>query len=180
MNSNLVNLLQNSDDVTKTQGRLSTGLAVATASDNISSYFKAKSYSDKADGLDNTNKVSKQAVSNMDVVDKALTNMQENLKGAIQLMLDARSKAVTVQKAATTSGDTLYAAGPTGKGDIVQAAGTKADSSAHFQVGDVFAVTLTDTASTTGAKVTKYFRATDPAAALPTTAVNAAGAPVTN
>jgi flagellin len=183
-----VSLTQTNSDITKTQGRLASGLAVASASDDISVYFKAQSYTNKASDLDSTNKGISQAVANLDTVDKAISNMQDNLKGALQLMKDARAKAVTVQKAATTAGDQSYntvtvGAGPTArtlKGDIVQAkalnaadTAAKADSSAYFQVGDVFAVTLAD--ATSGQKVTKYFRATDPTAAVPTTAVDANG-----
>lgn len=182
MNASLVSLTQINDDVTRTQGRLSSGLSVASASDNVAVYFKAKSFANKADGLDATNKNISQAVSNLDVVDKALGNMQDNLKGAVQLMRDARAKAVTVQKAANTAGDQSYATATVGppaaqrtlKGQIVQPralaatdVATSPDSSAFFQVGDVFAVTLADSSSATGGKVTKYFRATDPASALP-------------
>jgi flagellin len=180
MASSLVALTNTADDISKTQNRLATGLAVATASDNIAVYFKAKSYSNKAEDLDTTNKGISQAVANLDTVDKAMSNMQDNLKGALQLIKDARAKAVTTTKVATLQGDQSYATttvgGRTVKGDIVQAAGANANSSAYFQVGDVFAVNLTDSLS--GNTVTRYFRAADPGATITTNGSGTAANPL--
>jgi flagellin len=174
MNSSLVSLASIADDTQRTQNRLATGLEIASASDNIAVYFKAKSYANKAEALDGTNKNISQAVANLDVVDKALVNMQENLKGAVSLMTDARSKAVTVTKTAITAGDMAYATATVGtgttaktvKGNIVQSGGLNSVSGSYFQVGDTFAIDLTDAKS--GSKTTKYFKAADPAAATAT------------
>jgi flagellin-like hook-associated protein FlgL len=186
MNASLVALTNTNTDVTMTQGRLATGLAVATASDDIAVYFKAKSYSTKAGDLDTTNKSIQQSVANLDVVDKALSNMQDTLKGSLSLLTDARAKAVPQSLLAATAGDTVYGSRPAAgavlalKGQIVStssalAAGgltpTDVNSGNVFQQGDVFAVTIRDTANTgANGTVTRYFRATSTEAAVSDTA----------
>ncbi|MCP8937318.1 hypothetical protein NK718_02215 [Alsobacter sp. SYSU M60028] len=173
MVANLVALTSINDAVSTTQNRLNSGLAVASASDNMAVYFKAKSYNQKADDYNVVNSGITQAIANMDLVDKALENMQSDLKNIKQVVSDAKAKAVTVVKAAIVQGDMSYAnvaaagAAPALKGKIVQdAAGALAsrDNAAFFQIGDAFGVTMTD--ASTGAKTTKYFRAADPATAL--------------
>lgn len=109
MAAGLVALTSTNDDISKTQNRLNTGLAVATASDNIAVYFKAKSYADKAEDLDTTNKGIAQGVANLDVVDKALSNMKDNIKGARQMLNDALAKAVNTGTAVNIAAKTQAA-----------------------------------------------------------------------
>ncbi|MFO1148469.1 MAG: hypothetical protein U1E62_08830 [Alsobacter sp.] len=187
--SGLVNLADINSGIETSQGRLASGLAVAKASDNPATYFRAKSYSDKADDYANVNKNITAAMGNMDVVDKALGNMQDALKASLSLMTDARAKAIPQSLTAQTNGDTVYgsraavAAGQNTaavlalKGMIVStksvpvasAAAAPADinDGSVFQQGDVFAITITDTANPgAGGTQTRYFRATSTEAAV--------------
>ncbi|WP_406854099.1 hypothetical protein ABEG18_16265 [Alsobacter sp. KACC 23698] len=194
MASSLNNLLSLNDDITRTQSRLSTGKAIASASDSISVFFKAKSFTDKGEQLDNVNKNVSQAVANLDIVDKALSNMQENIKGAQQLMRDARAKATTPSNAANTfrtngtSTGTSYAvtAGaptatppvPAIRGSIVDtsAASDNGDNSSMFQVGDIIQVNVLDTKTNT--TLTRYLKAVAPSIAGPNQTKNGAGSGV--
>jgi flagellin len=195
MASSLVALTMTNDEISSTQGRLASGLAIASASDNIAVYFKAKSFNDRADAYDTVNKNISQAVANIDTVDKALTNMQDTLKGALQLMKDARAKAMPQSLAASVAGDTVYgsrtaAAGPPPvlalQGKIVSsnsqltagAAPGDVNDGTIFQQGDVFAITIRDTANpSSNATMTRYFRATSTEAAVSANAqqINNAG-----
>lgn len=94
MNASLVALTSTVSDVAMTQNRLATGLTVASATDNIAVYFKAKTYSEKGEALDTTNKNISQGVANLTVVDKALSNMKDNIKGARSLLNDALAKPI--------------------------------------------------------------------------------------
>lgn len=198
MTANLIALTQVNSDIDSTKGRLASGVAIASASDNISVYFKAQTYLDKANAYDTVNKGIGEAVSYLDNVDKALANMQENLKGALQVMKDARTKAVSYQSAARTQGDNTYAnraavaANPNAvpptvavmalTGAIVSQSSPAANSAtappdqndaSMFQQNDVFSVTMT---GADGVGVTKFFKATDPnqAPSDKTMALNAA------
>ncbi|MHB2168825.1 flagellin N-terminal helical domain-containing protein [Alsobacter sp. R-9] len=168
MNSSLLALLGVTDDLTGVQTRLNTGKTVNTASDNAAVYFKAQSFNSKADDLSTVNANIGQAVSNVDTADKAITSMQKNLEGTLQLLRDARAKAVTASRAVATVASTAQAYGssqtdstvlvrqrPASAADAVR----DANSSAMFQSGDVFSMTLTDAA--TGRSTTRFFRAVE-------------------
>ncbi len=168
MNSSLLALMGVSDDLTSVQTRLNTGKTVNTASDNAAVYFKALSFSSKADDLSTVNANIGQAISNVDTADKAITSMQKNLEGTLQLMRDARAKAVTASRAVASVAATAQAYGTSQTDSTVlvrQRPATAADpvrdnnSSAMFQSGDVFSMTLTDAA--TGRSTTRFFRAVE-------------------
>lgn len=81
--SNLLSLQKTGDLVNRTNGRLSTGLKVASAIDDAVAYFQAKGLSDRAndmgarkDGIDQGISSLKSAISGLESVEKILTQMK--------------------------------------------------------------------------------------------------------
>jgi flagellin len=156
-----------------TQNRINTGKQVNEASDNIAIYFKARSYNDRADLYDNVNANVTQAMANLTFVDKALSNMIDNVKGARQMLVDARAKPVAIASAVSFTGKQAYAVrtinvGGTTRtinGQIVDpnsgvGANANVTDGSYFQAGDVFRVDLRDSSNNT--TVTRFFRAVAP------------------
>ncbi|MFO1148470.1 MAG: hypothetical protein U1E62_08835 [Alsobacter sp.] len=156
-----------------TQKHINTGKTISDPSDNIAIYFKALSYTSKADNYTDTNAGITQAIANLDYVDKALSNMADNVQGARQMLNDAKAKAVNAATAVNVTGAKAYAQSTvtvggvtrTIKGQIVDP-GTGASASANvadggfFQAGDVFQVTFRDASNNSTA--TRYFKAVAP------------------
>lgn len=81
--SNLLSLQKTGDLVNRTNGRLSTGLKVASAIDDAVAYFQAKGLSDRAgdlngrkDGIDQGISSVKSAISGLESIEKILTQMK--------------------------------------------------------------------------------------------------------
>lgn len=81
--SNLLSLQKTGDLVNRTNGRLSTGLKVASAIDDAVAYFQAKGLSDRAndmgarkDGIDQGISSLKSAISGLESAEKILTQMK--------------------------------------------------------------------------------------------------------
>src|SRR5690348_17326700 len=96
MNAALNSLIDVTDSMVQTQKRINTGKSVNDPSDNIAIYFKARSYTDRADLYTNVNANITQGIANLSFVDKALSNMIDNVKGARQMLADAKAKPVAV------------------------------------------------------------------------------------
>jgi len=177
MSRSLLALLDVNQQIETTQKRINTGLKISSPSDNIAVYFKAQSYMEKADSYDNVNASITQATANLDYVDKVLANMADNVKGARQMLSDARSKAIVASTAVDLVGARAYAqstltvggAQRVIKGQIVDPgtpAGANVTDGSIFQGGDIFRVDFRD--SSNNSTVTRFFRAVAPdAAALP-------------
>lgn len=199
MASSLAALTQVNDMADVAKSRLNTGKAIQTASDNIAVYFKAQSYSDKADLLSTVNAGISQATANLDIVDKALSNMLDNIKGAQQILNDARQKVVgggpavaitnSVGGGATLTSRTGVRWGTTSAsvgagsrnliGNIVDqtvgpTAAANAASDSFFQNGETFSITFNDPNQPAGKQAQKFFfRAIDPnGAAVPNNIAN--------
>lgn len=175
MSRSLMALFDINRDIESTQNRINTGKKVSSPSDNIAVYFKAQSYTDKADLYENVNANITQATANLDYVDKVLANMVTNIKGARQMLSDARSKAVVASTAVDIVGARSYAHSNVTvngtqrniRGQIVDVAGgANVSDGSIFQTGDVFRVDFRD--SSNNSSVTRFFRAVAPdTAALP-------------
>lgn len=98
MRSNLLSLQQTADLVARTQGRLSSGLKVASALDDAVSYFTSKSLSEKAadfsekkDGID-------QAISTLKVANNATEAVDTMLKQMKGLAINAKNSSDAEQR----------------------------------------------------------------------------------
>ena len=179
MTRSLMALVDINQQLETTQNRINTGKAVSDPSDNIAVYFKALSYSGKADDYQVVNANITQAIANLNYVDKTVANMVDSVQGARQILVDARAKAVAASTAVNVTGARAYAqttltvanAARTIRGQIVDpGTGTGANANladgSMFQAGDVFQVTVRD--SSNNSTVSRFFRAVAPdAAALP-------------
>ena len=97
--ANLLALQTTSELIARTQGRLSTGLRVASAVDDAVSFFQAKSLNDRADDFTTKKRGIDQGVSTVTAAADAVTgieNLVNQLKG---LVLTAKSAATSTEVA---------------------------------------------------------------------------------
>jgi flagellin-like hook-associated protein FlgL len=174
MNAALNNLINVNTSMDQTQIRINTGKSVNDPSDNIAIYFKARSLTDKSDLYTNVNANITQGVANLNFVDKALSNMIDNVKGARQMLADAKAKPAAGTTAVNFTGSQVYAnttlsvGGQTRtiRGQIVDPAGNpNINNGAYFANGDVFRVDIRDASNNSVS--TRFFRAVGPDAAAP-------------
>lgn len=175
MSRSLNALISVNQDIETTQNHINTGKAINDPSDNIAIYFKARSYLDRSDNYTGVNAQITQSTANLDFLDKALSNMIDNVKGARQIMNDAKSKAVTAATAVSFTGQKAYAntsVTPAGGGAARAIQGQIVDTNTgatpnanlndggFFQAGDVFRVDIKDASN--NSTVSRYFKAVAP------------------
>ncbi len=97
--SNLLALANTSTLIDRTQGRLSTGLAVANPVDNAVKYFQAKSLNERASDLSERKSNVDQGISTLEAALKAADAI-ENLVSQMKGVVDAARSADTTQRAA--------------------------------------------------------------------------------
>jgi flagellin-like hook-associated protein FlgL len=95
--SNLLALQNTSSLIDRTQGRLSTGLAVNSPTDNAIKYFQSKSLSDRASDLSQRKDSIDQGVSTLKTVVEATTSM-EDLVNQIKGVIDSARSATKDQR----------------------------------------------------------------------------------
>lgn len=201
MATGLNDLIGVNRDVGTVQGRLNSGQKITSYADSPSLFIKAQTYRDKADALEDVNGKISQGVKNLDTVNKAMNTMYDNLNGALATLKDARAKSVNVVTQVRTFGGvgtgitmtraTVPAATlatgaqatltdgerSTARGNSLVGVSADIQKANQFQVGDTFAVTMTD--SNTGSTSTRWFRATAAGNVTPGLAVNRVGTTVT-
>lgn len=91
--SNLLALQSTSDLIARTQGRLSTGLRVATAVDDPVSFFQAKSLSDRASSFDTKKSGIDQGISSLAAASDGVSGITTLVKQLLGLVGDAKAAA---------------------------------------------------------------------------------------
>jgi hypothetical protein len=176
MSQSLIALMGINQDMNTAKNKINTGKSINDPSDNIAVYFKARGFAEKAEAFDSVNANISQANANLDFVDKAISNMLDNVKGARQILSDAKAKPVAVTAPVSLTGRQAYATTTVTvgnstrsiKGQVVDpasgsGAGANNADGSYFQAGDVFRVELRDSVSNT--TVTRYLAAVAPDAA---------------
>lgn len=175
MMASLTSLTSINTDVGVAQGRLNSGLKVASALDNAAVYFKAKGLTDKSNAYDLVNSNIKQSIDNIGVANRGIDTMYSNLDGLLTQLKDASSKSVGTLALTTTAGSEVYSgAGPAAsEGQLVTSKvdGAGFTDTSRFQVGDVFAVSIINAAN--GSQTTRYFKASGSASTATTFATDA-------
>lgn len=95
--SNLLALATTSTMIDRTQGRLSTGLEVASPIDNAVKYFQAKSLNERAGDLSDRKSSMDQGISTLEAALKAADSI-ENLTSQMKGVVDAARSADTTQR----------------------------------------------------------------------------------
>jgi flagellin len=175
MMTNLVGLTSINNDMATTQSRLASGKKIDSVLDNAAVYFRAKSMEDKASAYDAVNAGISAGLKNVELANKGLSTMYDNLNGLLTQLKDAQSKSITAGAAPATAGGRAYGGATsslvaarvppaTGTGPSVASPTDLADSSL-FQVGDRISISYRQTDGTTR---TRFFEAADtPAAGAP-------------
>jgi len=96
--ANLLSLQETTNLISRTQGRLSTGLAVASPVDDAVKYFQAKSLSDRATDLNSRKDGIDQGVSALNAALKA-TDAMEKLLGQMKGVVDSARSGDKTQRA---------------------------------------------------------------------------------
>jgi flagellin-like hook-associated protein FlgL len=94
---NLLSLQQTARFIARTQNRLSTGLSVASPTDNAVKYFQAKSLNDRASDLANRKSNIDQGISTIDTALKA-TDALESLTAQMKGIIDSARSGDTTQR----------------------------------------------------------------------------------
>ncbi|MGI9158771.1 MAG: flagellin, partial [Saprospiraceae bacterium] len=134
---NLAALTTTNEELDASQQRLSSGKKVTSALDGAAIFFRAQNLSERASGYDQVNTNISAALKNVQVANKAMDTMYDNLNGLLQTLRDARAKPVAAAAAISATSLDTYTGG-----SIVDTTSNFADSS-KFQVGDVFAISFT-------------------------------------
>ncbi|MGB0672212.1 MAG: flagellin, partial [Rhodospirillales bacterium] len=95
--SNLLSLQNTSGLIDRTQGRLSTGLKVASPTDDAVKFFQAKALSNRAVDLSNRKSAIDQGISTLDTALKAAEAI-EDLVGTLKGLVDSSRSGDTTQR----------------------------------------------------------------------------------
>ncbi len=98
MRSNLLSLQQTADLVSRTQGRLSSGLRVASALDDAVAFFTSKSLSEKASDFAEKKDNIDQAISTLKVANNATEAVDSLLKQMKGIAINAKNSSDAEQK----------------------------------------------------------------------------------
>ena len=95
--SNLLALQSTSELIARTQGRLSTGLRVASTIDDPVSFFQAKSLNDRADDFTSKKRGIDQGISTITAASDAVTGIEALVQQLKGLLLTAKSASTTTE-----------------------------------------------------------------------------------
>lgn len=98
MRSNLLSLQQTADLVSRTQGRLSSGLRVASALDDAVAFFTSKSLSERASDFAEKKDSIDQAISTLKVANNATEAVDSLLKQMKGIVINAKNSSDAEQK----------------------------------------------------------------------------------
>jgi flagellin len=141
--SNLLQLQQTSDLITKTQNKLATGKKVNSALDNAINFFTAQGLDTRANNLNSLLDSMSNGVSTIQAANNGITSITKLVQAAQALVSQAQQAGNTVTQATlATQFDTLLT-------QIGQLAGDSGFNGVNLLGGNTLTVTLNDTATST-------------------------------
>ena len=141
--SNLLQLQQTSDLITKTQNKLATGKKVNSALDNAINFFTAQGLDTRANNLNGLLDSMSNGVSTIQAANNGITSITKLVQAAQALVSQAQQAGNTVTQATlSTQFNTLLT-------QIGQLAGDSGFNGVNLLGGNTLTVTLNDTATST-------------------------------
>jgi flagellin len=141
--SNLLQLQQTSDLITKTQNKLATGKKVNSALDNAINFFTAQGLDTRANNLNSLLDSMSNGVSTIQAANNGITSITKLVQAAQALVSQAQQAGNTVTQAKlSTQFNTLLT-------QIGQLAGDSGFNGVNLLGGNTLTVTLNDTATST-------------------------------
>lgn len=141
--SNLLQLQQTSDLITKTQNKLATGKKVNSALDNAINFFTAQGLDTRANNLNSLLDSMSNGVSTIQAANNGITSITKLVQAAQALVSQAQQAGNTVTQATlSTQFNTLLT-------QIGQLAGDSGFNGVNLLGGNTLTVTLNDTATST-------------------------------